>query len=287
MIQYQQYRTLPADYVRSRIEEFLAEDMPEGDVTTLGTMIKKPLPCRAELIAVEAQVFSGEQILPFCFSEGTKLDLKVQDGQEVPAGTVLALITGNPADLLTHERVMLNLLQRLAGIASLTKKYAKIAEPFGVKILDTRKTTPGLRLFEKYAVTCGGGYNHRIDLSSGILIKDNHLQAAGSVEAAVKGCRLLGSELPVELEVDTLEQIGEGLKAGVDGFLLDNMSPEITIQAVCLIRNSPDGENIFIESSGGITLKTLAGYMPTGINAVSVGALTHSAGSRDIRLEFV
>jgi nicotinate-nucleotide pyrophosphorylase (carboxylating) len=181
---------------------------------------------------------------------------------------------------------LLNLLQRLCGIATQTLDYAKIASPYGVKILDTRKTTPGLRLFEKYAVAVGGGFNHRLDLSSGILIKDNHIQAAGGIDAAVRKIRGGNHTLPVELEIDRIDQIHEGLAAGADGFLLDNMSPEECRKAVEMIRHSPGGGDIFIEASGGITLSALSDYVSTGVNAISVGALTHSVKAADIHIEF-
>jgi nicotinate-nucleotide pyrophosphorylase (carboxylating) len=161
-----------------------------------------------------------------------------------------------------------------------------MAAPYNVRILDTRKTIPGLRLFEKYAVTVGGGWNHRLDLSSGILIKDNHIQAAGGITNAVNKIRKKNYNLPIELEVENLKQIKEGLNAGVDGFLLDNMTPVNIRKCVSIIRSHPNGKTIFIEASGGITLKTLPDYVNTGIDAVSVGALTHSAKAANIHIEF-
>jgi nicotinate-nucleotide pyrophosphorylase (carboxylating) len=146
--------------------------------------------------------------------------------------------------------------------------------------------TPGLRLFEKYAIAAGGAYNHRLNLSEGILIKDNHIRSAGSVTAAIHSATSSLSGFPLELEVDSLDQIIEALTMHVDGFLLDNMTPDLIRQAVGLIRNSKQGSKIFIEASGGITDKNLSSYLDTGINAISVGAMTHSAISKDIRLEF-
>jgi len=286
LISYTQYNTLPGVYVRKKMTEFLAEDMPTTDVTTEGTMGESILTGTARVIAMQNLVFAGASVIPYCF-ENSNIILNVSDGDNVIPGQVIAEIKGGYAHLLTRERIMLNLIQRLCGIASNTRKYVEIACSSGITILDTRKTTPGLRLFEKYAVAAGGGSNHRLDLSSGILIKDNHIQSAGSVAAAVAGCKKLNSALAVELEVDTLDQIYIGLEAKTDGFLLDNMSPETTCEAVSMIRNSSGGKNIFIESSGGITLKTLPGYLDTGIDAVSIGALTHSAGSKDIKLEFI
>jgi nicotinate-nucleotide pyrophosphorylase len=182
---------------------------------------------------------------------------------------------------------MLNLIQRLCGIATLSHEYAEIAKPSNVKILDTRKTTPGLRLFEKYAVAIGGAFNHRLNLSDGILIKDNHIVAAGSVTNAIISARKKGIHLPLELEVDNFDQIHEALKTGVDGFLLDNMKPETIRSAVSIIRASQNGEDVFIEASGGITLENIHPYLDTGINAISIGALTHQAVSKNIRLDFI
>jgi nicotinate-nucleotide pyrophosphorylase (carboxylating) len=156
-----------------------------------------------------------------------------------------------------------------------------------VLVLDTRKTTPGLRLFEKYAVTVGGGHNHRLDLSSGILIKDNHLRLADGITSAVAAARGTDAGLPVEVEVEDREQLLEGLKAGADAFLLDNMAPAQVEELVALVRAQPRGEDIFLEASGGINLGNFAAYARTGVDGISVGALTHSVRSMDIRLELM
>ncbi len=200
-------------------------------------------------------------------------------------GTKLATIEGSLRDILTRERVVLNLMQRLCGIASNVRKYVNIPSPPGFKILDTRKTTPGLRRLEKYAVACGGAYNHRMDLSSAVLIKDNHILAAGGLKNAEAFTRSIHPKIPVELEVDSIEQIEEAKDIELDGFLLDNMSPDETKACVKLIRNLQDGDSIFIESSGSITLEKLPDYVCTGIDAVSIGALTNQAKSVDLKLE--
>ena len=163
----------------------------------------------------------------------------------------------------------------------------QLAHNTNVKILDTRKTSPGLRLFEKYAVAVGGAYNHRLDLSDGILIKDNHIVSAGSVKKAIQSVKKTYPNLPLEIEVDTLKQIKEALIIGVDGFLLDNMNTETVKEAVEIIRNSKNGYKIFIEASGGIVKNNIKKYLDTGINAISIGAITHSVKSKDIRLEFI
>ena len=286
MIEYKQFKQLDADYVLGQVKIFLDEDIPAGDKTTLGTVLSNQM-VRAEIQAVEHLVFSGSEVIPHCFDDETGVNLHAQDGDELVEGDIIGEITGNAASILSRERVMLNLIQRLCGIATQAKVYAELAKPYGVKILDTRKTSPGLRLLEKYAVTCGGGYNHRLNLSEGILIKDNHLKAAGSVEAAVKNIRKIYPTLPVELEADTHSQIKAGLSVGVDGFLLDNMHPEKIRESLDIIRSFAGGDSIFVEASGGITLENIHGYLHTGVNAISVGALTHQIKSRDIRLEFV
>ena len=286
MIEYKQFKKLDSEYVLSRINFFLQEDIPDGDKTTLG-IVDHDAKVTAEIQAVESLVFSGSEVIPHCFADNSEINLTAKDGDELNGGDIIGQITGMASNILSRERVMLNLIQRLCGIATQTKVYAELAKPYGIKILDTRKTTPGLRLLEKYAVTCGGGYNHRSNLSEGILIKDNHLKAAGSVKIAVENMRKMDISLPIELEVDTLVQIKEGLLVGVDGFLLDNMHPEQIRDALDIIRYYPGGEGIFVEASGGITLENIQGYLNTDVNAISVGALTHQIKSRDIRLEFI
>jgi nicotinate-nucleotide pyrophosphorylase (carboxylating) len=285
MLEYPQYKTLPKSYVDKKVREFIAEDVPDGDITTIST-VPSAQRINAYIATKSDIVFAGAEILKHMFAESYGLELKVKDGDKIRAGTVIARIEGLAREILIYERIILNLLQRLCGIATDTAKYADLAKPYGVKILDTRKTTPGLRLFEKYAVTCGGGYNHRLNLSEGILIKDNHISAAQSVTNALIMAKSTAAGKPIELEVDTIEQIMEALLNPPDGFLLDNMNRETTIQAVQIIRNHPNGNDIFIESSGGINLTNIENYFTTGINAISIGALTHSAKAVDIHMEF-
>lgn len=286
MIEYTQYRKLPKEYIKKKISEFLKEDIPDFDKTTVGTIPANAI-STALIIPEEDIVFAGADIIKIFFDNGFNCTINSKDGEFVKKGKIIASIKGNSGTILSYERVILNLLQRLCGIATLTREYVKIASPYNVRILDTRKTIPGLRLFEKYAVTVGGGWNHRLDLSSGILIKDNHIQAAGGITNAVSLLKKKKYRLPIELEVENLGQIKEGMKAGVDGFLFDNMSSEKIKKCVTYIRSLPDGKNIFIEASGGITLKTLPEYVKTGVNAISVGALTHSSKAANIHMEFV
>ncbi len=286
MIEYPQQLHLPKDYLIRKANEFLAEDAPDGDKTTLGT-VDSSIVSKAAIQAEEDLIFAGEALFDVFFDTDTfTVKRNYSDGEKVQQGGIICEIAGPSAEILQKERVLLNIIQRLCGISTLTKKYVDIANPYNVKILDTRKTTPGLRLFEKYAVAVGGGYNHRLDLSSGILIKDNHIMAAGGVANAIEKLKRKGFGLPIELEVDNFSQIAEGIRAGADGFLLDNMSPEQTYEAVELIRSNPGGQDYFIESSGGITLDIIGEYARTGINAVSIGALTHSVAASEIHMEF-
>ncbi|HEY9844209.1 MAG TPA: carboxylating nicotinate-nucleotide diphosphorylase [Candidatus Obscuribacterales bacterium] len=286
---FERMLSLDGDYVKRRIEDFLNEDMPEGDATTQAT-VAPDTQAQAELLANQSMVFAGEQVLIHCFSDQTAVQILAHDGDAVGPGTVLARLRGPARELLARERVVLNLLQRLCGIATLTREYTDLPAPEGFRLLDTRKTTPGLRLFEKYAVAVGGGHNHRLDLSAVIMIKDNHLVAAGGIALALAKVRAENiRELFVELEVDTLEQLDQALDlGGFDAFLLDNMPPETIRRAVERVRQHPKGGmRIFLEASGGITRETLPEYIWTGVNGISVGALTTQARNVDIKLEFV
>jgi nicotinate-nucleotide pyrophosphorylase (carboxylating) len=279
--------TLDPAYVNQRIAWFLAEDMPWGDITVEST-IDPETQSVAHVLAAQDMVFAGAQILPHFFSEDCTVELKVADGEAVEPGTVLAVLRGPAQELLMRERVMLNLLQRLCGIATITRKYVSLDAPPGFKLLDTRKTTPGLRLFEKYAVSVGGGYNHRRDLSSVAMIKDNHLVAAGGVQAALERVKETNPEVGIELEVDSLEQLKVALEmGGMDAVLLDNMAPETIQAAVAMVRSHPTQKDLFLEASGGITYETLPNYLWTGVNGISIGALTTQARNVDIKLDFV
>ena len=286
MIEYPQHKKLSDEYIIGKIADFLVEDIPNGDITTESTTPDNS-EITAEIHAVEKLVFAGSEIISHCFGQNCQVTINHKNGAMLSKGDVIGVVTGSTREILARERIMLNLIQRLCGIATLSHEYAEIAKPSNVKILDTRKTTPGLRLFEKYAVAIGGAFNHRLNLSDGILIKDNHIVAAGSVTNAIISARKKGIHLPLELEVDNFDQIHEALKTGVDGFLLDNMKPETIRSAVSIIRASQNGEDVFIEASGGITLENIHPYLDTGINAISIGALTHQAVSKNIRLDFI
>ncbi len=285
MPDYKQTDLIPPYLINYKVAEFLLEDIPEGDITTEATIDKNVI-STAVIQAEEDLVFVGEFLFHYFFDDTFKVQTIKQDGAEVKSGEIIAKITGPSHLLLIRERVLLNLIQRLSGIATLTKKMVNIASQFGVKVLDTRKTTPGLRIFEKYAVRKGGGVNHRLDLSSGILIKDNHIKAAGSIKNAIEKCMVKYPGYTVEIEVENIDQIKKAVQSGARAFLLDNMKPAEIKKAVRLIRSHPGGIGIFIEASGGITLENVKAYSDTGVDAVSVGALTHSFRSADIHIEF-
>lgn len=284
MIKYNQVKEIPKDYLKSRLDYFLEEDSPNGDITTEGTVSPDSV-VKAQLIAKDNLVLSGINVLEAIFGDNIKLDIFFNDGDRVTNREIIASIEGNSIEILRKERIFLNLMQRMCGIATTTRTYVDIAKPYNVVVLDTRKTTPGLRMFEKYSVCMGGGQNHRYNLSTGILIKDNHIVAAGGVREAVEGCKKLDSTLPIQIEVDRKEQIPNAIDSGADGLLLDNMSPDYLMECVKFAKELKN--NIFLEASGGITLQNLSGYVTTGIDAVSVGALTHSVKSSDISLKFI
>ena len=286
-INYKQISYLDPLWIKDQIKRFILEDAPQGDLTSQG-IIPEPLKISAKMIAAENFIFCGQHIIPHCFPSSCQIKLLFKDGNQIFKDDIIAIIKGPAIGILTYERVMLNLIQRLCGISTETKKYTDLNIPNSFKVMDTRKMTPGLRKFEKYAVYVGGGWNHRLDLSSGILIKDNHLTAAGGVELAVKQMSLSNKgKLPIELEVDTIDQLIEGLKLDLDGYLLDNMNPLMVQKAVKIIRNQPQGENMFVEASGGINYETLEKYAATGVDGVSMSAITAQAPVVDIKLDFL
>ncbi|MFA7326607.1 MAG: carboxylating nicotinate-nucleotide diphosphorylase [Candidatus Kapaibacterium sp.] len=284
MIKYNQVKEIPKEYLITKLNEYLEEDSPNGDITTEGT-VSPDSKIVAQLIAKDDLVLSGRNVVEAMFGSDTNITFNFSDGEKVANRDIIATIEGNAIDILRKERIFLNLMQRMCGIATTTRTYVDIAQPYNVIVLDTRKTTPGLRMFEKYSVCMGGGQNHRYNLSTGILIKDNHIVAAGGVREAVLGCKKLDSTLPIQIEVANKEQIPNAIESGADGLLLDNMSPDYLIECVIFAREFRN--DIFLEASGGITLQNLAGYVTTGIDAVSVGALTHSVKSSDISLKFI
>lgn len=272
---------IAADTLERAVYAALAEDVGEGDVTTEATVDSEAVGT-AELVLREAGVVCGLGAAEAVFralDPDVSFEPLVEEGAVVDRPGAVALVSGPQRAILTGERTALNFLGRLSGIATVTRRYVDAVAGTGVAILDTRKTTPGLRALEKYAVVCGGGRNHRFGLDDGVLVKDNHLRASGSIEAALQGLRA-ATDLPVEVECDTLEQVSQALDAGADAILLDNMTPDGLRAAVALA-----GGRARLEASGGITLENVRAIAETGVDEISVGALTHSARSIDVSLE--
>jgi len=275
--------------IRAAVKTALAEDIGSGDVTSLATV-----PARAAFTVVmrarEPMVIAGIKFAETALrslAPNARIKKLGRDGQLVKAGARLLEITGPARAILAAERVALNFVQRLSGVATLTAKYVAAVAGTKTEILDTRKTTPGWRRFEKYAVACGGGRNHRIGLFDLVLIKDNHLAALreaqpNAVAAAVARARARFPKLKVEVEADTLAQVKQAVEAGADIILLDNMSNADLRRAVKLI-----GGRAKTEASGGVNLKTVRGIAATGVDFISVGAITHSARAVDIGLDYL
>ena len=258
---------------------WLAEDVGNGDVTTRA-LVDEDQMCTAEIRAKEAGIICGLDVAAAVFAElGVDVRPLVKEGARVEPGSI-ADVEGPAQGVLAGERLALNLIGRLSGIATLTRLFVGAIEGTGAQILDTRKTTPGLRALEKHAVACGGGTNHRAGLYDAILIKDNHLRLAGGVTAAVTKARAAATSLPIEVEAETLEQVHEALDAGADVILLDNMTLDELRAAVALTAGRAK-----LEASGGVTLDTVRAIAETGVDFVSVGALTHSARSLDVSME--
>lgn len=270
-------------HVEAVIDQSFAEDLGNGDITSEGVVPAQRI-SEAHLYIKEPAVVAGLAI----FAQVLKrLDGDLFFEPLVPEAAVvsqtpylIANIKGSSRALLAGERTALNILQRLSGIATMTARFVALAKPHGISILDTRKTTPGLRILEKWAVMAGGGTNHRFGLYDQILIKDNHIRIAGSVREAVKRARAYRSAMPVEVEVASFEQLQEALSLKVERIMLDNMMPEQVRQAVAQIKGAA-----MVEVSGGINLSNLTQYLIPGVDAISIGALTHSVKNVDISLE--
>lgn len=270
--------------VRDYIKTALEEDMGTGDVTSLCTVSPDAL-AHGRYIAKEDGIICGFEVVSmvFCILEPSiKLTVNVSDGDKVKRGDVIALVEGPAIPVLSGERVGLNILQHLSGVATRTAEAVAAVGGTSAKIADTRKTTPGMRVMEKYAVKCGGGTNHRFNLSDGILIKDNHIVAAGSITKAVAGARKNAPHtLKIEVEVENEAMVKEALEAGADIIMLDNMSASDMAAAVKLI----DGRAL-TEASGNMGERDLREVAATGVDLISIGALTHSVRALDISLKF-
>lgn len=261
----------------------LREDMNQGDISTAAVM-PEAKPGNVQLICKQDGVIAGLQIFERTFTlldPETHVEFKVKDGDEVKAGQLLAIVTGDVRVLLSGERTALNYLQRMSGIATYTRRVVRALEGSNTTLVDTRKTTPGMRLFEKEAVRIGGGVNHRYNLSDGVMLKDNHIAAAGSIAAGVAAARKVAPFVrKIEVECETLDMVAQAVEAGADIIMLDNMSPDQMREAVALIDGRAE-----TECSGNITAENTANIAEIGVDFVSSGALTHSAGILDLSLK--
>jgi len=278
---------LSATEIRQAVKFALAEDIGSGDATTLAT-VPEAVTAKAVMRAREPLVVAGLDFAEAAFRElssTVKIERLAKDGQQVKEHDILLKISGPARALLSAERVALNFVQRLSGIATLTAQFVEAVKGTRAQILDTRKTTPGWRLFEKYAVTCGGGHNHRLGLFDMMLIKDNHLAALrdekpNAIAAAVERARKKYPDLKIEVEADTLEQVEQAADAWADIILLDNMNPIQLRLAVQKVKG-----RMKTEASGGVNLANVQAIAKTGVDFISVGALTHSARAMDIGLD--
>ncbi len=270
------------------LRSFLAEDLGAGDITT-ETVISSTQGARGEVIAKAPLVLAGIDLFVEVFrilDSTTEAQICRHDGEELNPGQIPARVKASARALLSGERAALNLLQRLSGVATLTQRFVRAIADTGAEILDTRKTTPGLRALEKYAVRAGGGRNHRKDLGEAVLIKENHIRLAGGVSAALAAAQAAkGRAAWIEIEVTNLDELRAALACGPDVILLDNMSPALVRQAVEQVRTHDPARKIRTEASGGITLANVREFAEAGVDWISVGALTHSAPAMDLSFE--
>jgi len=266
--------------VRKALERFILEDIGEKDVTSQ-LIFPDNLRAKGTFLAKETGVFVGTAVIEQGFrllDDSIQITLHKKDGDFVEKGEILASVEGPIASLLTAERVILNIIQRMSGIATMTRKAVLALESDHTRICDTRKTMPGLRMFDKYAVVCGGGYNHRFGLYDGVMIKDNHIAFAGSITKAVTSVKeKLGHMVKVEVETETEEQVREAIAAGADIIMFDNRTPEEVREFSKIVPST-----IVTEASGGITIENLSNYGGTGVDYISLGLLTHSVKALDI-----
>ncbi|WP_274648432.1 carboxylating nicotinate-nucleotide diphosphorylase [Paenibacillus humicola] len=274
------------DALQAQIRAWLAEDVGTGDVTTWATI---PADSRSKAVihAKEDGVIAGIAVSELVFhtvDESLSFRPLVRDGEAVTKGTVLAEVEGSTHSVLTGERLALNLLQRMSGIATKTRTFVDALEGLPVRLVDTRKTTPGHRVLEKYAVRVGGGANHRFGLYDAVMIKDNHIKGSGGIEGAVRAARsVIPHTMKIEVETESLEQVEEALVSGADIIMLDNMPSGMMKDAVARIKSR--APHVIVEASGGVRLDTIRGIAECGVDVISVGALTYSFQSLDISLD--
>ena len=283
MKRHRQITKLDPVFVKEKLKDFFKEDNISNDLTT--KLIKEENHIvQAEFVAKENLIFAGREIIKQGLANCT-IDALKEDGFMVKNKQTIAKIHGPIQTILKRERVILNLLQRLSGIASKTKKLSDKTAPLGIQLLDTRKTTPGLREFEKFAVFIGGGTNHRMSLSDAIMIKDNHLMGKINIVDAIKQAYNQHPGKEIQVEVDTEAQLDLVLNSQATSVLLDNFKPEMIKKLIPHIRSHTKGKNIYIELSGGITETTILNYCIEGVNGISMGSLTHNIKSKDISLD--
>ncbi|WP_435168173.1 carboxylating nicotinate-nucleotide diphosphorylase [Paenibacillus glycanilyticus] len=272
--------------LREQIRSWLAEDIGSGDITT-ATTIPRGSQSTAVIHVKESGIIAGLPVARIVFEivdPALRFEAKVQDGEYAEKGTVIATVEGSTHSLLTGERLALNLMQRMSGIATKTNAFVTALEGLPVRLVDTRKTTPGHRMLEKYAVRVGGGANHRFGLYDAVMIKDNHIKGAGGIRQAVEASRAaIPHTMKIEVEAESLEQVEEALASGADIIMLDNMAPALMTEAVSLIKSrSP---HVIVEASGNVRLDTVRAIAACGVDVISVGGLTYSFNALDISLD--
>ena len=278
--------TLDPEIIYEAVNHALDEDLGRGDITSR-SVIRSGVRARGSFLAKQDFILAGLEVAEAAFNAfdpEMQIESSATDGDQIQAGKSFARLLGEAQELLAAERVALNFLQRLSGIATLTRRFVDVIEGTSARIVDTRKTTPGLRMLEKYAVTAGGGRNHRLGLDDGILIKDNHLALGGGITEAVRRARDSAGHLhKIEVEVSNLEEVREALAANADVLLLDDMTPEQVRQAVEVVKASNEsGRQTLTEASGMINIDNVRAYAEAGVDLISIGAITHSAPAVDI-----
>lgn len=274
------------DALKNQIRAWLAEDIGSGDITTATTIPAGSI-SRAVIHVKENGIVAGMPVAKLVFEvvdSSLVFEAKVKDGDRVEKGTVLAVVEGSTHSLLTGERLALNLLQRMSGIATKTSLFVEALQGLPTRLVDTRKTTPGHRLLEKYAVRVGGGANHRFGLYDAVMIKDNHIKGAGGIRAAVEASRkAIPHTMKIEVETESLEQVEEAIQCGADIIMLDNMPAALMREAVSRIKKA--APHVIVEASGGVRLDTIHAIAETGVDVISVGQLTYSFDALDISLD--
>jgi len=286
------FSMIEKELIHNLIRLAFAEDIGDGDHTTLCS-IPETVEGQSKLLIKEEGILAGIDIAVevfHTFDPELQVEVFLQDGTPVKPGDIAFIVTGKIRSILQTERLVLNIMQRMSGIATITNRYMKLLEGTSAKVLDTRKTTPGMRILEKQAVRIGGGENHRIGLFDMILLKDNHVDFAGGIEKAIRGAqhylKAKNKKLKIEIEVRNLAELEEALRiGGVDRIMLDNFTPAQTLEAVKIVKAV--NEQVELESSGGITIDTIRAYAETGVDYISVGALTHSVKSLDMSLKAI